>query len=341
MPCVCEIAGAARRGPRPKPRWSRLEHAAALVEHAHDDRLAVARSAAWRRGCRRRGRRRSARCGRPAAARRSAMSRSAMTFTRETSAGDHRRGHRRRLADARRRRGSRTRIAPASRSKWMSEAPRSTASATIEWTSLTTGASSAESRRSMTCGLDLLLDLGDGAVEPRQAAEQQLDVVVGRDDEPDLVAGHHRQVVGGQDVRRIGGGDDQRALVGEGDRDGAVAAQHCGSTSELAVVSIGCDVEVDVVDAVALADGAGELVGRDDVALEQRAPGRRAGRRGPPRRRARRPRGRRSRASTITSPIRFAPPSRCVGGVNRLGLDWTDLLSHLDTLRLSAARRDG
>ncbi len=43
----------------------------------------------------------------------------------------------------------RTRIDLSSGSKWMSEAPRSTASATIERTSFTTGASSADSRSSM------------------------------------------------------------------------------------------------------------------------------------------------------------------------------------------------
>ena len=44
----------------------------------------------------------------------------------------------------------RTRISRSSVSKWMSEAPRCTASAMIEWTSLMTGASSADSRRSLT-----------------------------------------------------------------------------------------------------------------------------------------------------------------------------------------------
>ena len=44
----------------------------------------------------------------------------------------------------------RTRRARPSGSKWMSEAPRSAACATIELTSLTTGASSADSRRSTT-----------------------------------------------------------------------------------------------------------------------------------------------------------------------------------------------
>ena len=39
-------------------------------------------------------------------------------------------------------------------SKWMSEAPRRTASAMIEWTSLTTGASSAWSRSSITSAVD-------------------------------------------------------------------------------------------------------------------------------------------------------------------------------------------
>ena len=44
----------------------------------------------------------------------------------------------------------RTRMSPSRGSKWMSEAPRATASAITERTSLTTGASSAEARSSIT-----------------------------------------------------------------------------------------------------------------------------------------------------------------------------------------------
>ena len=81
--------------------------------------------------------------------RRSEMSRSAMILIRETRPGAIvlRTVVESVITPSTRKR---TRIAPASGSKWMSEAPRCTASATIEWTSFTTGASSADSRSSIT-----------------------------------------------------------------------------------------------------------------------------------------------------------------------------------------------
>ena len=79
----------------------------------------------------------------------SAMSRSAMIFTRETVPATIRRGIcvvSRSTPSTRKR----TRISRPSGSKWMSEAPSSTAWAMIELTSLMTGASSADSRISDT-----------------------------------------------------------------------------------------------------------------------------------------------------------------------------------------------
>ena len=79
----------------------------------------------------------------------SAMSRSAMIFTREITPAIMRRGIwvvSRRMPSTRKR----TRISRPSGSKWMSEAPSSTAWPMIEFTSLMTGASSADSRMSLT-----------------------------------------------------------------------------------------------------------------------------------------------------------------------------------------------
>ena len=93
--------------------------------------------------------RRSGTRGRPAGSRRSAMSRSAMIFMRETVPATIRRGMcvlSRSTPSTRKR----TRMSRSSGSKWMSEAPSSTACAITEFTSLITGASSADSRISVT-----------------------------------------------------------------------------------------------------------------------------------------------------------------------------------------------
>ena len=123
--------------------------------------------------------------------RRSEMSRSAMIFTRETTPATIRRGiDVVSLSTPSIRK--RTRMSRPSGSKWMSDAPSSTAWAMIELTSLMTGASSADSRMSVTARLGLvvlLLDrLGDRVVEPRHPADQRGDVVRRRDDRAQLVA---------------------------------------------------------------------------------------------------------------------------------------------------------
>ncbi len=82
----------------------------------------------------------------------SAMSRSAMIFTRETSPAVSGRGTVVVSVTTPSTR-KRTRMSAPRGSKWTSDAPRRTASAMIEWTSLTTGASSAWSRSSMTSAL--------------------------------------------------------------------------------------------------------------------------------------------------------------------------------------------
>ena len=123
----------------------------------------------------------------------------------------------------------RTRSSRPSGARWMSEAPRSTAWATIWLTSLTTGASSAVSRRSTTSALapflrlDLAVLLGDDVLEPVQPRDQRGDVLRRRDRDAHLVAGHDRDVVDRQHVRRVGHRDQQRALVGERHRHRLVA----------------------------------------------------------------------------------------------------------------------
>ena len=153
--------------------------------------------------------------GRPAGTRFSAMSRSAMILMREI--------------DARRPCGAgpwcsrcstpstrkRTRMSLPSGSKWMSEAPSSTAWAMIELTSLMTGASSADSRISVTIG-ELLARPPRRPRRPRRRAGHARDqrrrcppasATTGRS----LVAGHQLEVVEREHVRRVGHRDQQRA----------------------------------------------------------------------------------------------------------------------------------
>ena len=110
----------------------------------------------------------------------------------------------------------RTRMSPWRGSKWMSEAPRVTASAITVCTSLTTGASSADSRSSMTWAGVLLLGLVDllhRLVEARELADHGLDVLGGGHRAAHLVAGGHLDVVERDHVRRVGGGHQQGALA--------------------------------------------------------------------------------------------------------------------------------
>ena len=107
------------------------------------------RAASSRRGCRSRGPSTVSDMRPSCGTRFSAMSRSAMIFTRETTPATIRRGIvvvSRSTPSTRKR----TRISRPSGSKWMSEARSSTAWAMIELTSLMTGASSADSRISVT-----------------------------------------------------------------------------------------------------------------------------------------------------------------------------------------------
>ena len=150
-----------------------------------------------------------------------------------------------------------------------------------------TGASSADSRISVTSAaleVDLRLVLGDGlgdrALERVEAADQVLDVDLGGDRDPAAQAGHHLDVVDGEDVRRVGHREEQRLGVDVADRDGVEAA---GGLDRDEVRRAHVDVvgvEVDVVEPVALGDRAGELIGAEHPLLDHQRLRRAAGRPG-------------------------------------------------------------
>jgi hypothetical protein len=133
----------------------------------------------------------------------------------------------------------------------MSEAPSSTAWAIIELTSLMTGASSADSRISVT------------------AADHAEDVVGRGHHRAHLVAGHQLQVVERQHVRRVRHGDHQVAALVEADRDGVEAPGRLRADQvQRADVRL-VDREVRVVEAEALCGRARQLVAGDRRGLEQ------------------------------------------------------------------------
>ena len=113
----------------------------------------------------------------------------------------------------------RTRICVPSGARWMSEAPCSTAWAMIWLTSLMTGASSADSRRS-TISAVVLLGLHrrrSATTSSRRVSRLIRPAMSSREATAgaDLEAGHQRDVVDGQDVGRVGHRDEQRALAEE------------------------------------------------------------------------------------------------------------------------------
>ena len=124
----------------------------------------------------------------------------------------------------------------------------------------------------------LLLDrLGDRGLERVEAADQGLDVVLGGDRDAAVEPGHHLDVVDREDVGRVGHRQQQRLLVDVADRHRPVAAGGAvGEQVRRAHVDL-VGAEVDVVEAVALGDRAGELVGVDHALLEQQRLRRAAG----------------------------------------------------------------
>ena len=199
---------------------------------------------------------------RPSCGRRlSAMSRSAMILMRDTTPGIIRRGT---VVDSDITPSTRkrTRISRSSESKWTSEAPRCTASERIEWTSLMTGASSADSRRSVTSIAlrDLRRGLRDRVVDPVQLADQRVDVLARGHRAAHVEPGHHRDVVDREDVRRVRHGHEHGALVEVGDGQRLVAARRAGA-HEVGGAHVHLeDREVHVVEPVALGHGVGQLV---------------------------------------------------------------------------------
>jgi hypothetical protein len=118
--------------------------------------------------------------------------------------------------------------------------------------------------------LVLLLDrLGHDVAEAVEPRDERADVLGGHDGELDAQPGDDRQVVGGDDVRGVGDRDEQRALVDVGDRH---RLQALGDRRRDEVGRGHVDLElvqVEVVEAVALGERAGVLVGAQGAALEQ------------------------------------------------------------------------
>ena len=215
--------------------------------------------------------------------RRSEMSRSLMILIRETTPGDHPLGHRHLVGQHAVDAHPDAQLAAAARpsrpgcgSKWMSDAPRSAASAMIECTSLITGASSADSRRSTTSS-------GPAPSSPSSTASwtasskrfireiRLCDVLRRGDRRLDLEVRHQGDVVGRQHVGRVGHRQHQRLLVRVSDRDRVVAlGRRGGEQVDRGHVDLE-HAEVEVVEPVPLGDRARELLLSDRVLLEQHA----------------------------------------------------------------------
>jgi hypothetical protein len=116
----------------------------------------------------------------------------------------------------------------------------------------------------------LVADLLDGVAEVGELPDQRVDVLRGGDGAADLIAGRHRDVVEREHVGRVGSRDEHGLLAEERDRDGLVAACF-GRVEQVrgAVVDLE-GVEVDVVEPVPLGERLGELVGVDDLRVDQR-----------------------------------------------------------------------
>ena len=83
-----------------------------------------------------------------------------------------------------------------------------------------------------------------------------------------LEPGHHLDVVDGEHVRRVGHRDQQGLLVDVADRDRAGSGGRSDRDQVRRAHVDVVEVEVDVVEAVALGDRARELVGVDHALLD-------------------------------------------------------------------------
>ena len=110
---------------------------------------------------------------------------------------------------------------------------------------------------------------GDDVVELRQARDEVEDVLAARDGRADLLAGEQRDVVDGEHVGGIGHRDEQRAVVEVVDRNRLVALGR-RDRDEVGRRHVRLeDRQVEVVEAVALGDGAREAVGRQGALLDE------------------------------------------------------------------------
>ncbi len=168
-------------------------------------------------------------------------------------------------------------------SKCTSDAPSSTACAISELTSLMTGASSADSRISVRAASSS--SSSSSSIASATASSRRLiraitagEVVRRRDHARDRVAGHQLEVVEREHVRRVDHRDEQPlAGIVEADRSGVVALGRLRA-HEVERARVGLvDRQVDEVEAEALGDRAGELLGRQvagvDEDLLRRPPG--------------------------------------------------------------------
>ncbi len=122
-------------------------------------------------------------------------------------------------------------------------------------------------RRVLLLGLGLLVV--DEVAEAAAAGQQRVEAVARDDDRDDVAVRQHRDVVGREQVARVGHRDDQRAVLAEADRD-CVEALHRGLGDGVQRREVGLDgLEVDELQPEALGDRDAELVVAQPVALEQ------------------------------------------------------------------------
>ena len=171
----------------------------------------------------------------------------------------------------------RTRRARPSGSKWMSEAPRSAACAMIELTSLTTGASSADSRRSTTSPSSS--SAARPAPRPPRAPSRRSGPgarSAPRCPPPSRPPAARRSASASRGRRPPARSPDRPSrraacVVAEGDGNRLVALRR-GRVDQVRRRHVDLEHgQVEMVESVALGDGARELVLGDDALLDQHA----------------------------------------------------------------------
>ena len=117
--------------------------------------------------------------------------------------------------------------------------------------------------------LDLLLGVRDDILEAVQASDQIRDVIRCGDRDPHFIAGHDRDVVNGEHVRRVGHRDQQRALVDERDRHRLVAACRRRADEVGRAHVDGQHAEIEVIQSVALGQRARQGVAGQRSTFQQ------------------------------------------------------------------------